>query len=194
MANWAITNYAIEGPEEVLRRIYEAIIHHDVEEQSDDNWEGNVLIALGIEWDRRNPHDTPQTGKYMRGFIDKDSVDLNKDTLMFEAEEAWGVTDFNEVLEENLPVKVYYNVEEPDGEVYATNDREGKYFRDRWFVDTCIDGEYNMEYFTEEKYMYEWLSGITNGRIKCEEDVDGFNENEDRDEDDFINIYKFDIV
>lgn len=189
MANWAITNYVIEGPKEVLHRIYNAILHHDVEGQSDENWEGNTLVALGIEWDRRNP-----TGKYMRGFIDKHSVDLRKDVLMFEAEEAWGATDFNEVLEENLPVKVYYNVEEPDCGLYATNDKEGKYFRDRWFVDTCIDGDYNAEYFTEEKYVYEWLSDITNGRIKCGKDVNEFNESQDKDEDDFISIYEFKII
>ena len=60
MANWAITDYVIEGSKESLKRIYDAIKNHEVEEESDNDWEGNILNALGIDWDRE---------LYMRGFM-----------------------------------------------------------------------------------------------------------------------------
>lgn len=49
MANWADTNYVIEGPEEVLKKLYKALEHHETAEGSSSDWEGNVLKALGIE-------------------------------------------------------------------------------------------------------------------------------------------------
>ena len=141
MANWASTDYVIEGPKETLKKIYDAIQHPDTSE-GDNGWEGGVLKALGITWKERQ---SDGSGYYMRGFIqDPESVEFNPETdkvLTFYAEEAWGATDFNEVLEKEFPdIKVYYNVIEEGEEIYATNDKEGKYFTDRFIVDTCING------------------------------------------------------
>ena len=66
MANWAYTSYAIEGNKESLEKIYEAILHPDVKEGSTEGWEGNVLRALGIEWEDGTPNGK---GKDLRGFI-----------------------------------------------------------------------------------------------------------------------------
>lgn len=193
MANWAITDYVIEGSKESLKRIYDAIKNHEVEEESDNDWEGNILNALGINWDRK---------LYMRGFIrDIEAINFNPDTdevLPFYAEEAWGATDFNIALEEGIPdIKVYFSVIEEGEELYATNDAEGKYFTDRYYVDTCIDGDYNSEFFSSEKSIYQWLSNITNGKIKSKEDVAKFNsDNEDSDnyDENYIYIHEFKIV
>lgn len=195
MANWASTSYAIEGPKEVLEKIEQAIFHHDVEVGSSKDWEGNVLSALGITWIRRTQSGQ---GKYMRGFINGEPwYDFGTGALRFDAEEAWGVTDFNEVLEENLPVKVYYVVEEPDCEVYATNDQEGKYFPDRFYVDTCIDSNYQQEYFKTKEAVYKWLSEITEGRVKCEKDVDEFNDgykDSDAADENYIYVHEFNVI
>ena len=67
MPNWASTSYAIEGPEEVLQKIKQAVLHPVVTEGSDETWEGNVLKTLGIEWVGRNQD--REHGKYMRGFF-----------------------------------------------------------------------------------------------------------------------------
>lgn len=53
MPNWCLTDYMIEGSEESLKKINDALLNHDVAEDSSENWEGNVLIALGYteeEW------------------------------------------------------------------------------------------------------------------------------------------------
>ena len=191
MANWAFTMYAIEGPKETLQKIEQAILHHDVEEGSSKDWEGNVLKALGLSWENNTPDGK---GKYMRGFIEGEPW-WDKDALRVDAQEAWGVTDFNEVLEENFPdIKVYYYVEEEGDEVFATNDKEGKYFRDRYYVDTCVKGNYRSEYFIFRASVYKWLYDITDGEIRSEEDVDKFNERHNSDDEDFVNVHAVKIV
>ena len=203
MANWASTSYAIEGPKETLQRIEEAILHHPVEKDSSDNWEGNILKALDIEWE---PHHMEQEGNniefsgyYMRGFIQEEPWwDERHDSLRFDAMEAWGATDFHEVLEKNIPdIKVFYVVEESGEEVYATNDKEGKYFKDRFFVDTCIDGNYQSEYFTYESSVYKWLHDITNGRVNSREEAEKFNadyEDSDAGDENYISIHEFSVI
>ena len=196
MTNWAYNCYAIEGPKETLERIYEAILHHPVEKDSDESWEGNILKALGIEWKRKQPDGS---GLYMRGFIKETPwwQDDEHTVLRFDATEAWGATDFNEALEAGLPdVKAYYSVEEEGEEIYATNDKEGKYFPDRFYVDTAVNNDYDSEYFKTEDAMWQWLSKKVPELISREA-VEKWNEKHEElcDEDEnFINIHKISIV
>lgn len=199
MANWADTNYVIEGPKEVLKKLYKALEHHDVISGTDNDWEGNILKELGIDWEELEMKEKENTvtfdGYYLRGFIQAFSWGNNKHTaIKIYAEEAWGLTDFYKLLEKSFPdIKVYYIVEEPGCDIYATNDSEGKYFSDRYFVDTCIGGDYQSEYFQTEEDVYEWISQISD--CKNKEDVEAFNENRRAaDSDDFIYIHEFDVV
>lgn len=101
-------------------------------------------------------------------------------------------------MEKQFPdIKVYWIVEESGCEVYCTNDREGKYFPERYWVDTCIDGIYNSEYFKTEEQVYVWLDKLTYGRVKCEEDVEKFNadyEDSDASDKNFIYIHEFEVT
>lgn len=196
MANWAFVSYTIEGPKETLKKIEQAILKPKVEGDSSEGWEGNVLAALCISWVSRN--EDQENGKYMRGFI-KEEPWMSKDgsALNFCAEEAWTLTDFGGVLSEAFPdIKVYWVIEEPDMELYGTNDAEGKYFPDRVIVDTCIEGVYEMEYFKDAKSAYKWLDEFTEGKIKTLEDVDKFNtehESDDSGVENFIFIHYFKV-
>lgn len=198
MANWASTSYAIKGPKEALERIEKAILDHHITEGADEHYEGDILNALGIEWLSRN--DDRENGKYMRGFTSDDPwwADDDHTVLRSSAEEAWGITDFYKVLMENFPdVKIYYCVEEPGIEIYATNDKEGTYFSERYYVDACIDGEYQMDYFSNEESMYKWIADVTKNRVKTPEEVNVFNDDyEDSDgaDENFIHIYEFEVI
>ena len=196
MANWASTSYAIEGPKEILERIEKAILKHTVSEGADEHYEGDILNALGIEWLSRN--DDRENGLYMRGFTSGEPwwQDDEHSALRFDAEEAWGVTDFDEALEKGLPdVKVYWISEEPGMGTYQTNDKEAIYFKDRVYVDTCINDDYQSDYFTCKKDAYNWLEEITEGKVKTEADVDAFNEAaEDDVSDDFIYVHEFKVI
>ena len=192
MANWASTAYAIEGEHEVLQKIYDAII------ASENNSDGNkpeteVLSNLGIEYRGFKINEQPYD---LRGAILPESWwwDENTGALRFAAEEAWGVSDFKDVLLKDYPdLKIFYVVEEGNDDVYATNDAEGKYFPDRFFVDTCIDGEYKCDYFKTKEAAFEWISMISD--CQTEEDIDYFNdERAMADMDDFISVHEFSVI
>ena len=199
MANWASTDYVIEGPKETLLKIKKAIQHPIKSPNASDGYAGDILDTLGIKW---QPRQSDGSGNYMRGFIqDPKCIEFNPETddiLFFYAEEAWGATDFHEVLEKGLPdIKVYFCVVEEGCEVYATNDREGKYFSYRWHVEACFDGNYEYEEFIDEKSMYKWLSAETNGRIKSTQDVEDFNsdyEDSGTEDENYIWIHKYEVV
>lgn len=190
MPNWCFTSYRIEGKPETLKKIYDAILHHEVQKNSSPNWEGNVLKALGITWEDK-PSDNANR-KYLRGFI-QESPSLGENVLEVYAEEAWQVSDFGELLEENFSdVKVYYSGEEQDMDYLVTNDSEGKYFRCRAIVECCINDEYKHEEFTSIEKAYQWI--YDNTPCKTKEDIENFGSDSKDSPDDFINIYEYKIV
>lgn len=146
MANWARTDYRIEGNQKDLQEIYNLCKAFDnserpvMEDGASKDWEGNIILALGIE----------KGESYLRGFIQ--SCELSDGLLCIEAEEAWGATDFRHLLEKHYNgMKVYYIVEEDGCEVYATNDIDGKYFAYHFIVASCVEGEDEYEEFKSEE-------------------------------------------
>ena len=142
MANWASTSYRIEGNQkdlQELNNLCKAFMNKErsvMEEGADENWEGNIILALGEEID----------DNYIRGFIH--TCELSDGLLKICAEEAWGATGFNKLLEKHHDgMKVYFIVEEEMCEVYATNDAEGKYFNSRSTLTSYVDGKYHREEF-----------------------------------------------
>lgn len=192
--NEAFVSYAIEGPKEILQKIEKALILHPIKENSSSSWEGNVLIAL---------HDNsaiwmPKKEHHMRGFINEESWwwDNNTGALRFDAVESGGVTDFDEELKELFPeIKVFWTVNSDDDELYATNDKEGKYFKDRYYIDTCIKGDYQSDYFTKEQDALAWIAKITGRPFASFEEVEDYsNDLAEECLDDFINVHIFNVV
>jgi len=188
MANMASVAYAIEGSEESLKKIAEALI---VAVNSDDKryemYQAAEYLKLPIT-----------DGTRLGGEIEEEPTwDEKTGALRFWSEERWGLQDFAELLEKQfLDIKVYWVVEESDMEIYCTNDKEGKYFHDRYWVDTAIDDIYNSEYFKTEEQVYEWLAKLTYGRVKSKEDVEKFNsdyEDSGTDDENFIYVHEFEI-
>ena len=188
MANMASVAYAIEGPQKNLEEILGAICLAMTDKK---HWTEYIACEhLGFS-------EQELDGKRLGGEIDEDPT-LENGVLRFWAEERWGLQDFEELLRQKFPdIKVYWIVEESGCEVYCTNDKEGKYFSTRYWVDTAQDDIYQSEYFKTEEAMYKWLSKITNGRVKSAEDVEEFNSDyEDACEEDenFICIHEFEVV
>lgn len=192
MPNWCLTDYRIEGSEESLKKINDALLNHSVAENSSDTWEGNILIALGYtEEDLRSPNEH----YYLRGFVSYyEPPESFEYPLSFSCEEAWDVTDFRKLLERKLPdIKVYFTAEESGNEYYVTNDEEGIYFPDRYLVDANINNDWYSEYFETKEDALEYISQITD--CKTEEDIEKFNENRsDADSDEYITIHEFKVI
>ena len=187
MANIASVAYAIEGPKETLQKINKAIV---AAVNSDDR---RYELYQAAEYLKLPITDKTRLG----GEISEEPTwDENTGALRFWSEERWGLQDFNELLEAQFPdVKVYWIVEESGMEIYCTNDKEGRYFPERYCVDTAIDDMYDSECFETEEQVYKWLDELTHGKVKSEEDVEKFNaEHEDAcDDENFIYVHEFEV-
>jgi len=187
MANMASVAYAIEGPQKNLEEILRAICLAMTDKKI---WtEYKACEHLGFT-------EQELDDKRLGGEI-SDGPELVDGVLKFWAEERWGLQDFEQLLRQKFPdIKVYWTVEECGCEVYCTNDKEGKYFPERYWVDTCIDAIYNSEYFRTEGDAYKWLDKITYGRVKCKKDVEEFNADYEKaceDDENFIYVHKFEV-
>lgn len=191
MANWASTSYCIEGSKKDLKRLYKLIDgfmtgkEKPFWEDSAENWLGNVIKALGATEEQMK-------NNYLRGFIE--TYELDGDVLRIAAEEAWGTTDFRHILKKLMPeLTIYYIVEEPGFEVYATNDADGKYFTERFNVDACVDGHDYWEYFQEEKETMDYVASLLKKDNITEADIEQWNM-EHEEEGDFIHVHEFEVV
>lgn len=165
MANWAETVYRFEGPEETLRLIYEAMQNPTVKtEDASEGWQGDTLKSLGI---------SPE-GHYTRGFLQE--CEIGKAVY----QEAWGRTDFADLLKKKFPeVKIYWNTEEFEDDVWATNDSEKKYFTARFSVDYCVGRFCDVEYFDSSDEMFSHLIRVTDGMVNSMESAEAFNKESD---------------
>lgn len=185
MANMASVAYAIEGSQKDLEEIQQAINKAIPDKK---HWtEYKACEHLGFT-------EQELDDKRLGGEIE-DEPTLENGVLRFYAEERWGLRDFEELLRQKFPdIKVYWQVEECGCEVYYTNDKEGKYFPERYWVDTAQDDIYNSEYFNDEESMWKWLNEKYG--VKSKEEVETWNQNYEATGDDcenFIYIHEFEI-
>jgi len=191
MANWASTNYAIEGNKSDLERVSNVINDFvksnvkPVEANASKEWEGNIVKALGASEEQMK-------NNYLRGFIQ--TYEIIDGVLYIEAEEAWGATDFRHLLAKLMPkLTIYYIVEECGCEVYATNDCDGKYFTESYYVDICIDGDYFNDYFNTEEQVLSYVAQLLKKESVTMKDIDEWNEEQD-DNENYIYVHEFKYV
>ena len=188
MANWASTSYAIEGNKSDLERVSNVINDFvksnvkPVEANASKKWEGNIVKALGASEEQMK-------NNYLRGFIQ--TYEIIDGVLYIEAEEAWGATDFRHLLAKLMPkLTIYYIVEECGCEVYATNDCDGKYFTESYYVDICIDGDYFNDYFNTEEQVLSYVAQLLKKESVTMKDIDEWNEEQD-DNENYIYVHEF---
>ena len=191
MANWASTSYAIEGNKSDLESVFNVINDFvksnvkPVEANASKEWEGNIVKALGASEEQMK-------NNYLRGFIQ--TYEIIDGVLYIGAEEAWGATDFRHLLAKLMPeLTIYYIVEECGCEVYATNDCDGKYFTDSYYVDICIDGDYFSEYFDTEKQVLAYVAQLLKKELVTMKEIDEWNEEQD-DNENYIYVHEFKYV
>ncbi|MDY3936747.1 MAG: hypothetical protein SOZ07_08900 [Prevotella sp.] len=190
MANWASTSYQIEGSKEELQKLFD-LIDGFVKERlkpvcdAAQNWEGNILQALGATEEQISDN-------YLRGFISH--YEMEENSIRMDTEEAWGATDFRHVLRQLMPeLTIYYIVEEPGCEVYATNDMDSKYFTDRFKVDAYADGEYWDDYYSDKETALKHAAQFLKKEHVTEADIDEYNK-EHEDDDNYLYLYEFKIT
>ena len=189
MANWASTDYKIEGNSKDLQEIFELFCKFDkgerkpFDEHTDKEWEGNIVWALG--------GNTKEL--YLRGFIQV--CELEDGILSIAAEEAWGVTDFRKFLENHYKdMKVYYCSEEEGCDYFQTNDKEHKYFGYTCMIHSCVDGDENNEYFETKKKALEYIAERLKVSSITMEEIEEWNKKHEGVDDNFIVFNEYQIV
>ena len=190
MANWASTSYRIEGNQKDLQELYDLCKDFSEKKRSamvegaSEGWEGNIILALGEEIG----------DSYIRGFIQ--SFKLKNGLLSIEAEEAWGVTDFNLLLEKHYDnMKVYFIVEEEMCEIFATNDAEGKYFNSRSILTSYVGGKYHREKFKNKNEALKYAAKLIGRDSVTKLEVAKWNEErKNKGVFEYININGCDII
>lgn len=173
MPNWCSTAYAIDGDAKEVRQLYElmkGLEERDSPSVKNDfgtTWLGCLVDALGGDWKKIK----------CRGDWSFLELDEDDDIVRFCTETAW--YPCNEVLEfvcKKFPSLNYYcQAEEPGQNIYITNDKEGKYFYEKYLVDIYTpDKKCHYKYFSYEKEMYAWFEQTFATPIKSEEDVREF--------------------
>lgn len=88
-----------------------------MEDDEEPGWEGNIILALGMDYG-----DCNICGNILH-------CDFADGILKMEAEEVLFLTNFKEMLESHYKdMKVYFITEDEESAIYTTNDADRKYF------------------------------------------------------------------
>jgi len=197
MPNWSYTSYKViqvNGGKDQVKKLYDTMIELEkmpdpglVENGFGFRWLGNLVSRLGGDWNK----------VYCRGsWIDTPEYDEEKDVLSFSTETAWSeLSETRHFLESVFPdLKFYYMTEEDGMCIYQTNDSEGLFFEDRYYLDT-EDGDIESEYFKTlpeaAKYISEAIGKEVHTMDEIETALDEYSEDHD---DTFIALREYQVV
>lgn len=188
MPNWCFTDYVIEGdPNEVadLHQKLSGLLGRTeslVENGFGKNWLGNVAELFGKSWEKVDCRGT---------FNDLELIDgciyFNTETAWSDCSDLW---DF--VCAQYESVRHYYRAEECGCCYYATNDRNGKHFPERYLLYISNEDNY---YFDELDDALKLASERLGQELKTVAEVEAaiYEHNED-DPDDWMSFSEFKVV
>jgi hypothetical protein len=188
MANWAYVNYVVRDTKENLKKIYDAIA--TVLSEGNDDWEGNVLMLLGMSKEDVDKYSLRGSINYLDG-VDFEAEEV--ESISFSAEEAWSTTEFCEALSDLFSgIEVFWYCEEPGNEVYETNDSDGEYFSARYVVEEmCNDWPEDYHYPESEEELFKLLFELSDEEITDWKSLEEYNE---KHEDKYFNIHEIIVV
>lgn len=191
MPNWASTCYVMEAKPEQAKELYDKIDSlTKMERPLVENgfgilWMGCLVNLLGGDWNKI----------YCRGEII--SYTLEDSHVSLSCETAWGeMPEFRHFIEQHYPgSKVYYCVEESGNCVYATNDADGLYFKDRY----CLDFYDGLEYFETIEEAAKFIGARIGKEPKpdfteIENAIDNYLEEHDDEEEAWMSFHQFEVL
>lgn len=146
-------------------------------------WLGCLVKALG-----GNPNKV-----YCRGTIT--FYEMEDDVLTLNTETAWAeMSETRHFIESCFPgMKIYYIEEESGCERFYTNDSEGIYFKDRYYLDGFDDSEYFETLEEAAKYVKEIVGHEVEADLKAIDKAlsDYVEEHEEDDPDCYYSFHEF---
>ena len=198
MANYCSNSIAIFGYDkekvDELRNLMDKFFH----ENSNSSSIRAFVVACGYSNDEAlkmtDGRDT---------FVDVDDEVSEKESIFyfkFQTESAWSpnVDVFRKIISDKYgeDLDMEYCSEEPGVGIYINTDEEGFFFTDRYYLDSCINSEYETEYFENKQEVLDWIKSkfpdikvtIKTTLYKIEEEVC---KRIDESGDDFFTLRKF---
>ena len=192
MANTCFTTYKCvsENPKD-LKKLYQKLQYMDNRKTpvvtngwfNPKRWLGCLVKALGGDPKKI----------YCRGEIS--DYELEDDVLTINTETAWSeMCETRRFIESVFPgLKIYYIEEEGDCEIYNTNDKDGLFFSDRYYLDS--DGAVDEHYFKTIGELAEVISEIVGHPVdetfkECEKVLEDYME---ENPDEWYSLHEFQI-
>ena len=148
-------------------------------------WLGCLVKALGGDPNK----------VYCRGTIT--FYELEDDVLTLNTETAWAeMAETRHFIESCFPgMKIYYIEEESGCEIFNTNDLEGLFFKDRYYLDGFDDSEYFETLEEAAKYVKEIVGHDVEATFKAIEDaLNAYMEEHEDDDDCYFYFHEFEVV
>lgn len=192
MSNTCFTTYKVTGSKESVTKLHSTIKELDEKEKplADNDWYnpnlwlGCLVKVLGGEPDNVN----------CRGYIT--SYKLDQDVLTITTETAWvEMAETRHFLESCFPsMKIYFIEEEYGEEIFRTNDAEGQFFKDRYYLDSS-DGSSYFETLSEAAEYVSEIVGqeVAPTKMAMQNALETYTKEHDDDEG-YFKFHKFQIV
>ena len=148
-------------------------------------WLGCLVKALGGDPNK----------VYCRGTIT--FYEMEDDVLTLNTETAWAeMAETRHFIESCFPgMKIYYIEEESGCEIFNTNDLEGLFFKDRYYLDGFDDSEYFETLEEAAKYVKEIVGHEIEATFKAIEDaLNAYMEEHEDDDDCYYYFHEFSKV
>lgn len=189
MANWAFVTYECVCRDNQQAQAFKKLLDElkslpqpYAESDFGNLWMGCLVKALGGD-----PDEIDCRGKMLDYTIEGNIVTLN-------TEQAWSEQkEFRHLVEEMYPgMKIWYSSSEWNEGVFVTNDREGKFFSRRYYLE--YDDDY--EYFDTIEQAADYVGNIVGMDVdpNVEAINDAIEEYLEDDEDCCMNFYEFKII
>ena len=149
-------------------------------------WLGCLVKALGGDPNK----------VYCRGTIT--FYEMEDDVLTLHTETAWAeMSETRHFIESCFPgMKIYYIEEESGCEIFNTNDSEGLYFKDRYYLDGFDDSEYFETLEEAAVYVKEIVGHEVEATVKAIDKAlsDYVEEHEEDDPDCYYSFHEFTVL
>jgi hypothetical protein len=190
MPNWCDTTYKCVGDKKEVRSLYKVLEANSKRKRPRIKngfgvlWLGCIIDALGEDWEKYR----------CRGEVIDCELDDNVRTIFQNT--AWCEQEgFRQCIEKAFPsIKVYYRDQESGCERYCTNDSNGDFFTDRFFLDNYEGGEYFENLPDACEYMTKLLGREVNTVAEIEAGIEEYLEEHEDDDDVWMSFHEFEIV
>lgn len=188
MANICLTNYIVTGKESELRDLYSKMeFANESENALDISYCYFLVTTLGCEYP-----DFYCRGDFYDVFIEEKEGE--PPYLSFVIESAWReLSEWRAFINSKYPhLKFYFIAEEYGEDIFETNDKDHKYFVDKYILH--IDGDNEYFRFDEQEDIVKRINGATNLNVKTFDECLALSDTLDSDDPNYFRIRVIDYV